>query len=100
MSLEEDVVEQLDVNMIIDARTVVLFLCSSTIGCGIAILLSMLLLDSIFALISGIIFGLTLGFIGDYFILITRQLYTVEIVKKSKNQEAEMDTYRSTMKLT
>jgi len=98
--LEEDVVEELDVNMRINTRTVVLYLCSSTIGCGIAILLSILFLESILALISSIIFGLTLGFIGDYFILITRQLYTVEVVKRSKTQQDEMDTYRSTMKLT
>ncbi|MDG6228587.1 MAG: hypothetical protein QCH96_01325 [Candidatus Thermoplasmatota archaeon] len=98
--MEEDAVEQLDVTMKINARTVLLYLCSSTVGCGIAILLSILFLHSILALISGIIFGLTLGFIGDYFILITRQLYTVEVVKRPKNQKDEMDTYLSTMKLT
>lgn len=98
--MEEDTVESIDVHMKINDKTVLLVLFSSTVGFGISILLAVLYAHSLITLLYGIVFGLTLGFIGDYFILITHPLYTITAIKKPSNQSDELETYPSVMKLT
>ncbi len=100
LTMEDDELESIDVTMSMNVKTLVLLLFSSTVGCGISILLGISFSDSLFTAISGIVFGLTMGFIGNYFILTKIPFYTVKLIRNDADEEDEIDVYPSTMKLT
>lgn len=98
--MKEETVESIDVHVKVNDKTVVLVLFSSTVGFGISLLLAVLYAHSLITLLYGIVFGLTIGFICDYFILITHPLYTITAIKIPSDQSDELESFPSVMKLT